>query len=156
MIFSIVLTSCNSNNIVDSSHKNMSFREAKDQGYVAAGPSGLANVDRLEEFFEGYQNKKKSSITIAQYTDEGDPIYVDLKYDGKEILYTYDNSWDSFGGQNRGVQFTSCSQMGKRTGPRGDSYGTEYYLTSCKDYIGYSNQEKQEYFLLFVEHDNEK
>ncbi|MNP36001.1 hypothetical protein D3C76_1293570 [compost metagenome] len=133
----------------------MSYREAQDQGYVVAGPSGLANVDKLIDFFEDYQNKKNSSITLARYTDEGDPIYVDLEFDGKEILYTYDNSWDGFGGQNTGVRNTSCSQMGKRTGLRVDSNGTEYYLTSCNDDIGYSDQEKQEYFLLFVKQDDE-
>ncbi|QJD88623.1 DUF4362 domain-containing protein [Cohnella herbarum] len=30
---------------------------------------------------------------IVRYTDEGDPIYVDLDFDGENIEYTYDNSW---------------------------------------------------------------
>ncbi|WP_422660609.1 DUF4362 domain-containing protein [Paenibacillus sp. EC2-1] len=133
----------------------MSFREAKSEGYVVTGPSGLANVDRLEEFYEDVQNKVKNRITIAHYTDEGDPIYIDLEFDGEKFIYVYDNTWDAFGGQDKGVNEATCTELGKRVGPYGNLNGTEYYLTSCKDDVGYSSPEKKEYYLLFVS-DGEK
>jgi hypothetical protein len=153
LILSILLSSCSSqspNTKVESKHSDLSLDNAVSQGYVVAGPSGLANVDKLEAFFEDYKSNKKSRITLARYTDEGDPIYVDLDYDGENIMYTYDNSWDAFGGQDKGVRKTSCNEMGQRIGPRGEQTGIEYYLSSCKDNIGYSDVEKKEYYLLFV------
>ncbi|WP_208914034.1 DUF4362 domain-containing protein [Paenibacillus uliginis] len=79
-------------------------------GYVVAGPPGLVNVDKLEKFYDDYLNKTSSRVALARYTDEGDPIYIDLEFNGEEILYTYDNSWDGFGGQNKGVQKTTCTK----------------------------------------------
>ncbi|GGF92713.1 DUF4362 domain-containing protein [Paenibacillus aceti] len=153
---SVMLVACNSgpnNNHkpTDSSHSKLYFLQAKKQGYVVAGPPGLANVDKLEKFYEEYLNQISSTVALAHYTDEGDPIYVDLEFNGEEILYTYDNSWDGFGGQNKGVRKTTCTQMNKRTGPRGDRNGTEYYLTSCKEDIGYSDPDREEYFLMFID-----
>ncbi len=151
---SILLSSCSSEsnpNLNYSLHSDMKANEAAKQGYVVVGPSGPANIDKMEKFYSDYQDKKSSSVTLARYTDEGDPIYVDLEYDGNQISYAYDNTWDAFGGQDKGVRETSCKQMGKRTGPRADRNGTEYYLTSCAEDIGYSNPDHKEYFLLFVE-----
>jgi len=129
----------------------LSFEQAKKQGYVVIGPPGLANENKLEKFYDNYLNKISSSVEIAHYTDEGDPIYVDLKFDGEEILYTYDNSWDGFGGQDKGIEKTTCAKMGKRIGPWGERNGTEYYLASCKEDIGYSDPDHEEYFLLFID-----
>lgn len=157
MLLSIVFTSCNSDPIKEniSLHKNMSFSEAKSEGYVVTGPSGLANVDRLEEFYEHVQNKIKNRITLAHYTDEGDPIYIDLEFDGEKFIYVYDSTWDAFGGQDKGVSETTCTELGKRVGLYGNLNGTEYYLTSCKEDVGYSSPENKEYYLLFVS-DGEK
>lgn len=151
---SALLVSCSSgpnNNPNDSSHSKLSFQQAQRQGYVVAGPPGLANVNKLEKFYEDYLNKTSSLVALAHYTDEGDPIFIDLEFNGEEILYTYDNSWDGFGGQNKGVQHTTCTQMNKRTGPRGERKGTEYYLNSCNDDIGYSDPVQKEYFLMFID-----
>lgn len=158
VIVILLLSACNSQSEptkLESSHSDLSYGEATNQGYVVAGPAGLANVAKLEAFFDDYRSKRKNSVKIARYTDEGDPIYVDLDFDGEYIGYTYDNSWDGFGGQDKGVRKTSCKEMGQRIGPRGDKTGTEYYLSSCEDNIGYSDVEKKEYFILFVSSDSE-
>lgn len=152
MILSIVLTSCSSEPIQENSplHKNMTSREATAKGYVVVGPSGLANVDTLEQFYEDVQKKVKNQLTLARYTDEGDPIYINLEFDGEKVIYVHDNTWDEFGGQDKGVRETTCTLMEKRVGPYGNLNGTEYYLTSCKEDVGYSDPEKKEYNLLFV------
>ncbi|WMT39606.1 DUF4362 domain-containing protein [Paenibacillus sp. D2_2] len=92
-----VLQFCPNNKPIDSLHSKLSFEKAQRQGYVVVGPPGLANMDKLEKFYEDYLNKTSSSVALARYTDEGDPIFVDLEFNGEEILYTYDNSWDGFG-----------------------------------------------------------
>lgn len=150
IIAAVLLASC-SNKSINSIYTDMSSSEAEKQGHVVIGPSGLANLDKFEQFFEDYLNKKNSNITLTHYTDEGDPIYVDLIFDGDEISYTYDNSWDNFGGQDKGVSMTSCTVLDKRSGPHGDRVGTEYFLTSCQDDIGYSDPNNKEYFLLFID-----
>jgi len=157
LIMLIVASACNSHPpdtaVIQSVHTYLKFHDAEKQGYVVAGPAGLANIDKLVKFYEDYKDKQPSSFMMARYTDEGDPIYVDLDYDGITISYTYDNTWDGHGGQYKGVQRASCTQMDKRTGPRGERYGTEYFLASCKEDIGYSDEENEQYFILFVEED---
>lgn len=152
IVLSIVLISCSSEPIQknNSMHKSMTSREALENGYVVAGPSGLANVDTLEQFYEDVQNKVRNRITLAHYTDEGDPIYIDLEFDGEKVLYVRDDTWDEFGGQDKGVSETTCTLLEKRDGLYGNLNGTEYYLTSCKEDVGYSDPEKKEYYLLFV------
>jgi hypothetical protein len=133
-----------------SNHSDLTFPEAEKAGYVVSGPGGLSNIGKLEEFHQSVQNKLKGQISIAQYTVEGDPIFIDLDFNGQTIKYTYDNSWDAFGGQGKGVRTVTCEVMNKRTGSYGESNGTVYTLDQCNRDIGYSDTEKKEYFLLFV------
>jgi hypothetical protein len=132
-----------------SGHSDMSVSEAEQAGYVVAGPGGVANEGKLEKFYQNFNSGSKDQLTLVHFTDEGDPIFVDLSYNGEQIGYTYDNSWDAFGGQGKGVKKTNCGVITKRTGPYGEAYGTVYVLGKCTDDIGYSDPEK-EYFLLFV------
>jgi hypothetical protein len=150
LLIMVILTACSLNK-PSSSHSDMSSREAQKAGYVTNGPAGIANVDKLEAFYNLYNEKQKSQLTIVHYTDEGDPVYLDLDYDGERIKYVYDNSWDGFGGQNKGVKETSCNTLSKRTGSFGDIYGTEYFLSDCSSDIGFSNPEEGEYHLFYLE-----
>jgi hypothetical protein len=151
LVVMIILTACNSTkpNSV-SSHSDLTFSEAEKAGYVVSGPGGLPSVEKLEEFYNNFQNQLKSQLSIARFTDEGDPIFIDLDFNGESIKYTYDNSWDKFGGQEKGVKKTNCEVITKRTGSYGEDYGTEYLLSKCNDDIGYSDPEQKEYLLLFI------
>ncbi|QYR21237.1 DUF4362 domain-containing protein [Paenibacillus sp. sptzw28] len=142
----IMLTACS----LFSNHSDLTFHEAEKAGYVVSGPGGLSGIRKLEEFHQNVQNKLKSQVSIAQYTDEGDPIYTDLDFNGEAIKYTYDNSWDAFGGQGKGVRTATCKAIIKRTGPYGEANGTVYLLSQCNRDIGYSDPDRKEYFLLFV------
>ncbi|WP_168124055.1 DUF4362 domain-containing protein [Paenibacillus sp. HB172176] len=154
MSFMMLLSSC-SLNIVnnDSTHQNLTSREAEDRGFVVVGISGLANIEKIENFYNDYKSKNESSVSLARYTDEGDPIYVDLDFNGEEIEYTYDNSKDKFGGKNKGVNKTTCKNIMKRTEQRGEQSGIEYYLKECEQDIGYSDKENKEYYLIFIPED---
>jgi hypothetical protein len=146
----VVLTGCGGNGTRASSHTDLDFREAEQAGYVTIGPGGAANVGKLEDFLRDYQGKKSSELTVVHYTDEGDPIYLDLSYDGQAVRYVYDNTWDAFGGR-KGVKETTCRTFAKRTGSYGITYGTEYYVSDCADDIGYSRRGSGEYHIYFIE-----
>ncbi len=148
----VVLTGCGDSGSGSraSSHTDLNFREAEQAGYVTIGPGGAANIGKLEDFLRDYQGKMSSELTVVHYTDEGDPIYLDLSYDGQAIRYVYDNTWDAFGGK-REVRETACLTFAKRTGSYGVTYGTEYYVTDCEDDIGYSRQGSGEYHIFFIE-----
>jgi len=127
-------------------------KDADKDGYVVvgSGPGQQANADKLEQFYTDFQHQVSSRVRIVHFTDEGDPVYLDLNSDGQAIQFTVDNSEDQFGGQNKGKRSTVCKQMIKRTGTRGDTSGTEYDLKDCEDDIGYSDVANKEYFLYFL------
>src|SRR5690606_836879 len=106
---------------------------------------------KLETFYNHYNKNQKSQITIVHYTDEGDPVYLDLDFDGQTIKYIRDDSWDAFGGQDKGVKKTSCNILSKHTASNKNSYRTEYVLSDCISDIGFSDPEKGEYLLFFQE-----
>lgn len=49
------------------------------------------------DFAERVNSRKSGMLTIAYFTDEGDPIFYYLYFDGKQFYYRYDNSRDSYG-----------------------------------------------------------
>ncbi|MCJ8013244.1 DUF4362 domain-containing protein [Paenibacillus sp. KQZ6P-2] len=129
------------------------YKDAEKDGYVVAGagPGQQANIEKLEQFYADFQNKVPSKVRIVHFTDEGDPVYLDLNSNGQDIQFTRDNSKDQFGGQDRGKKSTVCKQIIKRDEMSGDASGVEYDLKDCTDDIGYSDAESKEYFLLFLE-----
>lgn len=148
----MLLTSCELANRKNGAiHPELNFMEASDEGFVVVGPAGQYNVAKMEEFFQKYQNSKKAQVTLARYTTEGNPIYIDLEFNGKQINYTYDNSWDHFGGNDKGPRETSCQEINKRNITGTDGNGSEYYLTTCKDIIGYYNSDFTEYLIVFID-----
>jgi hypothetical protein len=85
-------------------------------------------------------NKKEDKIRVTGYTDEGDPVYQDLQFDGQEIQYKYDNSNDKYGGQDRGIEKDVCSKIIDRESGSGQ---VEYLVSGCSNNL--------EHFLLRTE-----
>lgn len=69
------------------------------------------NLYKFEQFITNLSSKKADNIRVTSYTDEGDPIFKDLKFDGNVISYSYDTSNDAFGGSNTGVRTDTCSEV---------------------------------------------
>ncbi|MGV2883574.1 DUF4362 domain-containing protein [Paenibacillus taichungensis] len=128
-----------------------SSKDAERDGHVVSGPAGQANVEKLERFYIRFQSKEQDKLRIVHYTDEGDPVYLDLKSTDQSIQFSRDTSEEKFGGQDKGKKTTVCNQIVKKIGQRGEVYGTEYDLKDCSDDIGYSDLQNKEYFLLFIE-----
>jgi hypothetical protein len=105
--------------------------EATRHGDVVVGPGvrGVENMSALTSFLSNIHHHKQASVRITSFTDEGDPIFIDLSFNGQTIEYTYDDSEDRFGGQQRGRKTTTCTGITTRSVEN----GTEYVLSGCQD-----------------------
>ncbi|WP_165822332.1 DUF4362 domain-containing protein [Paenibacillus montanisoli] len=103
----------------------------------------VSNVERFEEFLANLENNNPDRIRVTGYTDEGDPIFKDLEYDGKVIQYSYDNSHDAYGGSQKGKKIDVCSRITTEDVLQGQ---IDYVISDCvKNYSDVS------YFLLRIE-----
>ncbi|MFJ8260674.1 DUF4362 domain-containing protein [Rummeliibacillus sp. NPDC094406] len=102
-ILLVIMVSCfgctqsNSKTNTNSQNKPYTSEEAIKRGDVVQTSISVNNFDRFINFFSNYNDEKADKIRITGYTIEGDPIFTDLNYDGKKILYTEDNSNDAYG-----------------------------------------------------------
>lgn len=85
-------------------------KEAISRGDIVSWEK-VYNLDKFEQFITNLSSKKADNIRVTSYTDEGDPIFKDLKFDGNVINYSYDTSNDAFGGSNTGVRTDTCSEV---------------------------------------------
>jgi Domain of unknown function (DUF4362) len=100
------------------------------------------NLARFEQFLTNLSNKKEDTIRVTGYTDEGDPIFQDLRFDGKLIHYRYDNSNDAFGGNNTGIVTDVCTKIIEEENVQGE---IDYLISGC------SKNPDNSYFLIRVE-----
>jgi Domain of unknown function (DUF4362) len=76
------------------------------------------NLDRLKEFIQNVNNKKKDEVRVVAYTKEGDPIIEDLTFDGKELKVTTDTTRDKFGQPT--ITTRTCSSISTQKNNAGD------------------------------------
>ncbi|WP_068621153.1 DUF4362 domain-containing protein [Paenibacillus tuaregi] len=122
-----------------NSSQSYSFQEAIDKGDVVY-LNKIYNLDKFERFITNLRSKKADTIRITGYTDEGDPIYKDLRFDGKTINYTYDNSNDKFGGTDKGIRMDTCSNVSSEENTNGE---IDYKISGCT-----KNDSEMSYFLF--------
>ncbi len=96
----VVLSSCNSVYDYDTAIKN---------GDIVDLHGNIKNIDRLDEFNVNISSKKRDKVRITRFTTEGDPIFYDLNYNGKDIKLNYDNSKDKHGAKDR--RSTNCRSL---------------------------------------------
>ncbi|HZG14372.1 MAG TPA: DUF4362 domain-containing protein [Candidatus Bathyarchaeia archaeon] len=114
-------------------------RKEVDRVYVRL--SNSENVERFFAFLERYQVGEADQIEIQHFTIEGDPIITTLNYDGKQIFFTYDDSQDRYGAQEKGVRQEVCKEIVHQE----EDGKTSYYVTNCSDDAG-----GKKYFLIHV------
>ncbi|WP_445492576.1 DUF4362 domain-containing protein [Niallia sp. 03133] len=88
----------------------------------------VVHLERFEKFLINLSNKKEDTIRITGYTDEGDPIFQDLQFDGKIIQYTYDNSNDAFAGNDKGIEKDVCKEILEKEKKQGE---VEFLISDC-------------------------
>lgn len=110
-----------------SKNKGYGSEEAIKRGDVVY-QNKVVNIERFEQFLINVSNKKEDIIRVTGYTDEGDPIFKDLQYDGKVIHFTYDNSNDKFAGSDKGVETNVCEKIIEKEFLQGK---IDYYVGGC-------------------------
>ncbi|MEI4829971.1 DUF4362 domain-containing protein [Bacillus sp. FJAT-53711] len=103
-----------------------------------------SNLDKFQQFLTHVKSGKADKVRIVNYTDEGDPIFQTLNYDGININYLFDDSNDKFGGRHKGEKGDVCKGIMKEKSDEGVSYT----LSECKE-----SHEYISYFLLKVPHE---
>ncbi|MED4783855.1 DUF4362 domain-containing protein [Brevibacillus choshinensis] len=93
----------------------------------------ISNWERWEQFIKNVDQQKADQVRITSYTTEGDPIFDELVYDGKGIEYTYDDSMDAYGGNNRSRQVTKCEGIEEKQEKNGQ---IGYQLKGCDKEFG--------------------
>lgn len=101
--------------------------QAIQNGDVVNVHGKYSNMDKWQQFMNNVEARKDDAVRITQYTTEGDPIFYELVYDGETIVFTFDNSMDAFGVNQRRPS-ASCENIGTKKNEQGQEY---YTLTDC-------------------------
>jgi hypothetical protein len=101
--------------------------QAVQNGDIVDLHGNYSNFDAWKDFLKNLETKQTDTIRITSYSIEGDPIFYELFFNGKEIEYTFDNSMDAFAGQGKGRKSTLCTGIMKKT----FEYGERYILNGC-------------------------
>ncbi|WP_162636756.1 DUF4362 domain-containing protein [Paenibacillus odorifer] len=130
-----------SDNKVNSVPKSEPYtsKEAISRGDIVTFEK-VYNLDKFEQFITNLSSKKADNIRVTSYTDEGDPIFKDLKFDGNVINYSYDTSNDAFGGSNTGVRTDTCSEVTSKKSTQGEIV---YSIIGCTN-----NDSEIDYYLF--------
>ncbi|WHY77277.1 DUF4362 domain-containing protein [Neobacillus sp. WH10] len=88
----------------------------------------VVNLERFEQFLINLSNKKEDTIRVTGYTDEGDPIFQDLRFDGEVIHYIFDNSNDEYAGKDKGKETDVCKEVIGKENTQGE---IEYLISGC-------------------------
>jgi hypothetical protein len=128
ILLSIVLFGCTQKK--DNPIKPYYPEEAIKNGDIVDENGIINNLDKLNEFVKNVNDGVKDKVRITRYTKEGNPIFNNLDFTGKNIKYTYDDSQDSYGGS--GIKSDTCSFIESTN----TENGVEYRLTNCSSDVG--------------------
>ncbi|WP_162986381.1 DUF4362 domain-containing protein [Virgibacillus sp. Bac332] len=121
LLVSVNIIGCSQSSKYDS-------KEAIKKGDVVYSGDNVYNLDIFLKFLDNIHSNKKDSIRITSYTNEGDPIFQDLNFDGNVINYSYDNRYDDYGGGDVGVKKDDCENIKKERKKDGK---IEYFIVGC-------------------------
>lgn len=102
--------------------------QAEKNGDVVFSFNGAKNLTTWTAFVENVKQGRKDAVQLITYTVEGDPIFYNLDYDGREIRYQYDNTHDGWGTPK--VEQNYCKALERIEDKQG--YWI-YTLTGCSD-----------------------
>jgi hypothetical protein len=121
----MIVSACGTNPSVKEQGQDGNNLNSVENNEIINMHGTVKNLERLDLFVENVATKKSDEIKITHYTIEGDPIYDEVTFDGKQLTITNDNSEDKFGS---GEIFTyTCKNMTKNE----SDTKLEYLLTDC-------------------------
>ncbi|MBM7693751.1 hypothetical protein JOC77_003195 [Peribacillus deserti] len=95
-------------------------------GDVVDAHSRFENIEVLDQFVSNVQNKKKDNVRFVRYTNEGDPIFYDLRFNGEKIELEIDSTEDQFGSGT--IEKSICEKVERVEG----NAKIEYSLNGCE------------------------
>ncbi|WP_052380617.1 DUF4362 domain-containing protein [Paenibacillus camerounensis] len=119
LLAAVVLAGCF---LTENVKGKLSHKINEQQDVVYYNGTGLLNLNKLDEFLE----RKAGSQRIIQYTIEGDPLFMELRYEGDKLSVTYDNTEDAFGSKE--ISMYTCSTLERKE----ESTELKYTLTGCE------------------------
>lgn len=131
-LLTMFLFGCQQESKVNNPKKHYDSEEAIKNGDVVNSHGEISNLKKFENFIKNVERGAQDEIRITMYTIEGDPIFYNLNYNGKKILYTFDNSQDAYAGTEKGIKSTSCSKIENRKIDK----DVGYYLSGCTSEVG--------------------
>ncbi|AIQ40349.1 DUF4362 domain-containing protein [Paenibacillus sp. FSL R7-0297] len=154
LLLLVLATGCSLFDRGGSSAISHKIDEEKD--VISSNGNGVSNLDKLDSFME----RGSGSQRIVQYTIEGDPIFIELRYKGGRLELDYDTTEDAFG--SREVKTYSCSELVRTE----EKHQLRYSLKGCEGDMGdgdllivsfdLSSQDKFEFVLKYgFNHRNE-
>ncbi|MCA1012487.1 DUF4362 domain-containing protein [Halobacillus halophilus] len=81
-------------------------------------------IEELDDFIQNVQQGTIDEVNIVRRTTEGDPIFIDLSFNGEEINYKHDNRRDKLG--NGQITTKTCQSIDKE-----EQDGTLAYQLTC-------------------------
>jgi len=102
-------------------------KKLKQEGYIVDQHGQVSNLKIMERFFADYQNKHKSSIKLVNYTNEGDPIFYTIDYNGINITFIKNTTNDKYAG-TKSITSNTCSGIVRNV----ENGTTVYMLKGCK------------------------
>ncbi|WP_226669664.1 DUF4362 domain-containing protein [Metabacillus litoralis] len=105
-ILLFILSGCQSNEINQGDESPFTTKQNNIPEYVQS-PEDVVNmhgditsIDKFFAFIENVNLGFEDKTRVVTYTEEGDPMLHDLKYDGEVIQSTTDTRRDTFGSGN--------------------------------------------------------
>lgn len=129
LLAAIVATACSSSPVGTHTTTGAKMQMSDD---ITVKGNQLPDPGRFQFFLQSVEKGNPDHVRIIQTTVEGDPVYQDLRFNGKTIEYTFDTSEDKFAGSGRGKHSTTCKGFKAQKNER----GTEYVLEGCGSAIG--------------------
>ncbi|MBO0476289.1 DUF4362 domain-containing protein [Vagococcus sp. DIV0080] len=81
-----------------------------------------------QDMYALYNEQTPFSLSITQYTKEGDPIFEQVTFDGTQLSYTHDNTKDKFG--EKDVKNWHYKQLDYKEKQGADNKGTKAFILS--------------------------
>ncbi|GAB6991103.1 DUF4362 domain-containing protein [Paenibacillus pini] len=112
---------------------------AEKNGDIIPNVDNVLNKNRWEAFLQNVKIGQNDSVQVTRYSIEGNPIFYNLDFDGKQVHYQFDATHDAFGTQER--HFDVCKEINSKQA----EHGTAYHLTGCSSN---NNQDNKTFSLL--------
>ncbi|OWA37651.1 hypothetical protein B9G55_06260 [Saccharibacillus sp. O16] len=114
-------------------------QQAAQNGDLVEEPSGFIHLDKWHTFLKRVEQQQPASIQLTRFTDEGDPIFYNIDYDGSRFHYLLDTLLDGWGTPER--KQDTCQWLASQPTPNASpENSTTYNLDGCERSAGGQNE----------------